>query len=86
MMHGGSPLICANIAVVNNETASASHRYGYCKNGVSSLSARRTIQGRFCMFARQDPKILSTMLTTCYDVRTRNDTKLIVGNYIFKYC
>ena len=43
MMDGGPPSICANIAVVNDEAASASHRYGYLENGASSSSARRTI-------------------------------------------
>ncbi len=51
------PLIRANVAIVNNETASASHWYGYFENGASSLSARRTIRGRFCAFAKRDVKI-----------------------------
>jgi hypothetical protein len=57
MMHGGPPSICANVAVINDERASASHRYGYCENGVLSLSARCTIRGRFCAFARRNLKI-----------------------------
>jgi hypothetical protein len=57
MMHGGPPLICANVAVVNDETASASHRSGYFENGVLSSSARRTIGGRFCAFAKCNLKI-----------------------------
>ena len=40
MMQGGPPSIRANIAVVNDETASASFRCGYFENDVSSLSAR----------------------------------------------
>jgi hypothetical protein len=34
------PSICANIAIIINEMASTSHRYGYLENDVSSLSAR----------------------------------------------
>jgi hypothetical protein len=41
MMHGSPPSIRANIAIVNDETASASHWYGYFENDVSSSSARR---------------------------------------------
>jgi hypothetical protein len=52
MMHGDPPLIRANLAVVIDEMASASHRYGYFENGASSSSARRTIRGRFCAFAK----------------------------------
>jgi hypothetical protein len=31
-------------------------------------------------------KNLSTTLTMRYDIRTHNDTKVVVVNYIFKYC
>ncbi len=57
MMNGGPPLICANVAAVNDEMASASHWYGYFENGALSSSARRTMQGRFYTFAKRDQKI-----------------------------
>jgi hypothetical protein len=47
MMNGGPPLIRVNVATVNNETAGASYWYGYFENGALSLSARRTMLGRF---------------------------------------
>jgi hypothetical protein len=43
MMNGAPPSIRPNVAVVNDETASASHRYGHCENGVSSSSVKHTI-------------------------------------------
>ena len=76
------PSIRANIAVDSDETASASHRYGQWENGASSLSARRTIWGRFCVFARHDRKINYYI----NNVRTRNDTRVNVVNNILKYC
>jgi hypothetical protein len=51
------PLICTNVAAVNDETASASHWYGYFENGALSLSARRTMQWRFYAFAKHGQKI-----------------------------
>jgi hypothetical protein len=57
MMNGGPPLIRANVAAVNDETASAPHWYGYFENGALSLSARRTTRGRFYAFAKCNQKI-----------------------------
>jgi hypothetical protein len=57
MMNGGPPSIHANVAAVNNETASASYWYGYFENGTSSSSARGTMQGRFYAFAERNQKI-----------------------------
>jgi hypothetical protein len=57
MMNSAPPLICANVAAVNNETASVYQWYGYFENGASSLSARCTMRGRFYVFAKHNQKI-----------------------------
>jgi hypothetical protein len=65
--NGDPPLILANVATVIDEAASASYRFGYFENAVSSLSAKCNIIGRWHVFAKHDlqPSIHINNAFTC---------------------
>jgi hypothetical protein len=56
MMNGAPPLDSRQRAVVNDETARATLRWGYFESGASSSSAGCTTRGRFYAFANREQK------------------------------
>ena len=56
MMNGAPPLNSRQRAVINDETACATLRWGYFESGASSSSAGCTTRGRFYAFANREQK------------------------------
>jgi hypothetical protein len=66
MMQGGPPSICANIAVVNDETASATFRCGYLRMMCRAHQPDASIEEDFA----RSKNLSAIILTTRHDVHT----------------